>query len=213
MKNAADHAKTFAAVHRKLVKGHKAGDKPPKIEPLDALIWALLAEDCPDAKAEKGLDALHDVFVDYNELRAAGQVELQELLGARYPRVAERADRLHHVLNAVFLEETALSLATFGDKGKKEQRQYLRSLGGVTPFVEGYVMLYAADASALPMDEAMAGYLADAGAVDAAADVADVQRFCEQHVKADECHAFFQALRAAAFEDEKPRRKTAKKAG
>ena len=216
MKNAADHAKTLEALRKKLTKAHKVGDKPPKIGPLDALIWAVLAEDATDAKAEKALDQIHDVYVDYNELRAASAAELHDVLGVRYPGLAERCDRLHHLLHAIFLAETKLDLSSFLARNKKEQREYLTGLDGMTPFVEGYTMLYAADAAALPMDRQMLAYLADAGAVEAETTPAEAQRFCEQHVKADDCHPFFQSLRVASTDpqpDDKPKKKPAKKAG
>jgi hypothetical protein len=69
------------------------------------------------------------------------------------------------------------------------------------PFAEGYVMLFSFDGHAVPVDEEMLAYLRDHHIVDDKTTVADAQRFIEHHVKAEECHDFYQVFRKAAQAD------------
>ncbi|MEM8875729.1 MAG: hypothetical protein AAGD32_15895 [Planctomycetota bacterium] len=218
MKNATQHATALKALQKKLVKAHKStlpkpGEKPALMKPLAALVWAAYLADAPEAKAEKALEQIHEHFVDYNDMRVATELEMIELLGSRYPKLEERLARLHDTLNMIFERESGLNLDRFEALKVKEKRELLRDLPGMTPFVEGYVMLYSADAAAFPIDEAMHGLLLATGAIEEDADAWDAQKFVEQQLKADELHLFFTALRAESQANpakKKPaRRKTA----
>lgn len=213
MKNATKHAVALKALQKKLLKQHGTAEKPPGLKPMAALIAAVFRSDCADIKAEKALEQIHDHFIDYNELRVATELELLELFGTRYPEVEQRLARLHGILNTIFERESGLTLDRFDAMKVKEKREFLRELPGMTPFIEGFVLLYAAEAAAFPVDESMFAVLQAADCVDEDADLAEVQKFIEQQLKAEELHPFFAALRAEAAEGglkKKPiRRKTA----
>ena len=43
--------------------------------------------DVPDHKADDAMKAIEREFVDLNELRVATELEVQEMLGQRYPKI------------------------------------------------------------------------------------------------------------------------------
>jgi hypothetical protein len=97
--------------------------------------------------------AIEKEFVDLNELRVATDLEIQELLGVRYPddRAPRRDD--HASLNNIFEREHTLSLDRLKTISKRDARQFLRELPDIHPFVEAYVMLFGFDGHAFPADD------------------------------------------------------------
>ena len=89
MKNAAKHADELRSLIRKQTREHKP---PPrqKQEPIRALVRAALSFDLPDSKADDAMKVIDREFVDLNELRVATNLEVQELLGPRYPAIEKR---------------------------------------------------------------------------------------------------------------------------
>ena len=213
MKNATKHAPALRSLAAKLVKAHEPGRRPAPVEPRRALVAAVLAEDCPDALADAALDAFDAEFVDYNELRVATELEVQDLLGRGYPDAVARTARLHRVLHAVFQREAGFVMEQWAALGKKDQRQYLRELDAATPFVEAHVMLHATTAAAVPIDAAVLALLKDRGAVDTDADAGEATRLAEQTLAADECWPFYAACRAEAHAEAAAKVPARKKAG
>jgi endonuclease III len=202
-------------LQKKLLTSHPAPSRPSAIDPRRALVAGILAANCPDEKVAAALATFDAEFVDFNELRVAGELEIQDLLGRTYPAAAERAERLHHVLHGVFQREAGFVMEQWQTLGKKDQRQYLRDLPGMTPFVEAYVMLHATSSAALPIDEQTLSVLIDAAAVPADADPAAAQKQLEAHLKADDHWPLYTALRAESQSSDKHalRKPARKKAG
>jgi len=86
MKNATKHAEELRSLMKRLVKEHKPEPKQPK-DALQALVRAAMSFDMPDAKADEAMRHIEREFVDLNELRVATDLEIQELLGTRYPAI------------------------------------------------------------------------------------------------------------------------------
>src|SRR5215475_1579904 len=134
MKNATKHADALKSLHRKLTKAHKAEEKP-KHEPLWALVRGAMSFDVHDSKVEDAIKAIEREFVDLNELRVATELEVQEMLGARYPGIEKRVNLITQALNGIFEKEHTLSLDRLKDVSRRDARQFLRDLPGMTPFV------------------------------------------------------------------------------
>ena len=96
------------------------------------------------------IKAIGKEFVDLNELRVATDLEIQELLGVRYPAIEERVAMITQCLNDIFEREHTMSLDRLKTVSKRDARQFLRELPGMQPFVEAYVMLMAFDGTAFP---------------------------------------------------------------
>ena len=199
MKNATKHAEELKSLSRKLVREHKPAERTPQ-EPLWALVRGAMSYDVPDSRVEDAIKVIQREFVDLNELRVATELEVQDLLGQRYPAIEERVKLITNALNAIFEKEHTLSLDRLREVSRRDARQFLRDLPEMKPFVEAYVMLMSFDGHACPIDRQMLEYLADEEILEEGTSSEDAQKFVEHHLKAEDMHPFFVSLRAAVTE-------------
>ncbi len=197
MKTATKRAEELKSLFKKALKEHKPQPLQP-LEPLIALVKAALAFDVSDERAEEAYAALDREYCDLNELRVATDLEIQDIIGSRYPAGDQRAAIITQSLNAIFEREYTLNLERLKTTKKAETRQFLRELPGVTPFVEAYTMLYGFGANAIPVDQTLANYLIDHGIFEPGTPIEEIQRFCEHHIKAEDSYDFYASMRAAS---------------
>ena len=209
MKNATKHADELKSLTKRLLKEHKPEPRQPQ-EPLKALVRAAMTYDVSDTKADEAVRLIEKEFVDLNELRVATDLEIQELLGTRYPAIERRVAMITQSLNDIFEREHTMSLDRLKTVSKRDARQFLRELPDIHPFVEAYVMLYAFDGHAFPMDEETLDYLREQGIVEDGATLDEAQRFVEHQLKAEECHDLFAAARKVVSDESGRSRKKAK---
>jgi endonuclease III len=200
MKNAGKHADELKHLFRRLKRD---GDAPPKelIDPLRALVRGAMSYDVTDNRAEDAMKAIVNEFVDLNELRVATDLEVQEFLGVKYPAIEQRVAMITQSLNDIFEREHTLSLDRLKTVSKRDARQFLRELPGINPFVEAFVMLFAFEGNAIPVDDEILSFLRDQEVVDEEATVDEAQRFLEYHLKAEELYDFYVLVRRAAHAD------------
>ncbi|HZK81322.1 MAG TPA: hypothetical protein VFC46_09655 [Humisphaera sp.] len=194
MKNATKHADELKSLHKRLMKDHKSPAREP-VDALKALVRGAMSFDVADARADEAMRLINKEFVDLNELRVATELEVQEMLGQRYPAIEKRVAMITQALNNIFEREHTLSLDRLKTLNKKEARQFLRELPEIHPFVEAYVMLYAFDGHAVPLDEEMLVILREHNVVGEKVTIEEAQKFVESHIKAEDCHDFFVAFR------------------
>lgn len=116
------------------------------------LVYGILLCDTDTALAHSAVGRLTSEVVDLNELRVCTRDELASMLGARFPRSAERADRLHAALNDIYLREHALRLDHLAEKTKREAKGYLESVEGVTHFAASRTLLLELQVHTFPID-------------------------------------------------------------
>ena len=206
MKNAGKHADELKSLLKRLVKEHKPADREPQ-EPLKALVRGAMSFDVSDSRAADAIKAIEKEFVDLNELRVATDLEIQEMLGQRYPEIERRVRMITGSLNNIFEREHTLSLNRLKEISRRDARQFLRELPEIHPFVEAYVMMMALDGNAFPLDEMMLEYLKEEEVFEPELGLEDAQRFIEHHLKAEDCYPFFASLRAASAEGTKGKKK------
>ena len=209
MKNATKHADELKSLMKRLMKEHRPEPREPQ-EPLKALVRAAMSFDMPDAKADEAMRLIDREFVDLNELRVATDLEIQELLGTRYPAIERRVEMITRSLNDIFEREHTMSLDRLKTISKRDARQFLRELPDIHPFVEAYVMLASFAGHAVPLDEEMRTYLVAQNAVPETHSLPEAQKFIENQLKAEECADFFVAVRRAAHADAAGSKKKAK---
>ncbi len=202
MKNSTKHVDTLKSLHKKLTREHKAISKPT-MEPLPALVRAAMSYDVADARAEEAMKAIEREFVDLNELRVATELEIQELLGSKYPQIEQRVTMITAALNNIFEREHTMNLERLKTISKRDARQFLRELPEIHPFVEAYVMMHVFDAPAMPIDDETLAYLIDEKTLEEETTLEDAQKFIEHHLKGDELFDLFTALRASVFREGK----------
>ena len=199
MKNATKHADDLRSLFRKLMKECKPEARQPQ-DPLHALVRGAMSFDVPDARAEEAMKVVAQEFVDLNELRVATELEVQDLLGSRYPEIVRRVMMITRALNYIFEREHTLSLDRLKTVSKRDARQFIRELPDVHPFVEAYVMLFGFDGHAFPVDDDTLAHLRNLGIVEGSTTLDEAQRFVEHHLKAEECHDLFASLRAGGLD-------------
>ena len=199
MKNATKHAEELKSLFKKLAREHKPGELAPQ-EPLWALVRGGLSYDVPDSRVEDAIKVIEKEFVDLNELRVATELEVQDLLGQRYPGIEKRVNQITQALNAIFEKEHTLSLNRLKEVSRRDARHFLRELPEMHPFVEAYVMLFSFEGHAFPLDQGMLDYLLEEEIVEEGTTLEDAQKFVEHHLKAEEMYPFYVALRAAVLE-------------
>lgn len=197
MKNA-KHAENLKSFVKKVLKESKKTEgesNAGQIDPKRAIVRAVLTYDTTEARADEAMVVIDREFCDLNELRVATELELQDMLGVKYPGIEQRALKLVAILNAVFEKEGTLSFERVKALPKKEVRQYLRDLPEMTPYIEAYAMLHGFDAPAVPVDAELVSLLADAEACAEDATPEDVQKSLENLLKAEEMGDFHAAAR------------------
>jgi len=206
MKNATKHAEQLKSLYRKLMREHKPDAKQEQ-DALRALVRAAMSFDVPDSKADDAMKAIEKEFVDLNELRVATDLEIQELLGVRYPAIEKRVAMITQALNNIFEREHTMNLQRLKDISRRDARNFLRELPEIHPYVEAYVMLFAFDGHCFPIDDRILEYLADEGIVDEDTTLEDAQKFVEHHLTAEQCYELFVALRKATMLEKKAKKK------
>lgn len=203
MKGAGKYAEELKALVKKFAKEGK-NHPMQKQEPLRTMVRAIFSFDTTDARADEALAVVDREFVDINELRVATELEVEDLIGPKYPQIGKRAGMTNSILNGIFDREGVLSLDRVSTLKKAEVRQFLKELPGMTPYVEGSVCLLSLDISAMPVDDMMLSALKQAGAVDNAATLEEAQKFVEGHVKPEELYELYAGFRRQAKENFAP---------
>ena len=206
MKNATKHADELKSLLKRLLREEKPPAKP-EIDPLHALVRGAMSFDVTDARADDAMRCIDREFVDLNELRVATDLEIQEMLGQRYPLIERRVQMITQSLNNIFEREHTLSLDRLKTLPKKDARQFLRELPDVHPFVEAYVMLFSLDAPCVPVDDDMLAALVEQDVAEEGTTLEEVQKMIEHTVKADEHYEAYAGLRRFSAEAAKGRKK------
>ena len=209
MKNATKYADELRTLYKRAVKQYPAPEFEPQ-EALAALVRGAMLYDVSDARAEEAVKLIEKEFVGLNELRVATDLEIQELLGARYPLIEKRVAMITQSLNAIFEREHTLSLDRLKTISRRDARQFLRELPEMHPFVEAYIMLFSFDGHAIPIDEDALAYLKEHGVLEESANIEEAQKFVEHHLKAEECRDLFFALRKITGETSGKEKKKAR---
>src|SRR5258708_4417018 len=161
MKNPTKHAHELWSLYKRLIKQHSTAQSapPPPPHPPQALVPPPRLYDVSDARADEAMRLIEREFVGLNELRVATGLEIHELLGTRYPVIEKRVAMITQSLNNIFEREHTLSLDRLKTISRRDARQFLRELPEIHSFVEAYVMLFALDGHAVPVDETIIAYL------------------------------------------------------
>ena len=199
MKNATKHADALKALTKKVIRDFKPVPLETQ-EPVRGLVRAISSFNVSDAKADEAMKIVDREFVDLNELRVATELEVQEIIGNRFPEIEKRSTMISQLLNSVFEREHTMHLNRLTELGKREIRQYLREMPEQTPFVEAYIMLFCFDGHAFPVDEDTHDFLKEEGVLEEETTLEDAQKFVEHQLKAEECYEFFAALRKGLYE-------------
>ena len=205
MTTATDAGKTLSSLLNQLAKAHPVED-PPARDAVTQLIVSFLTWNATRAQAEKAYQNLMGVLTDNNDVRVTYQQELVKLIGETYPDAEVRVARLHEALNEVYLREYDVKMASIESKAKKEQRQYLDTLPGITPYVAAQVTLLCFGGHAMPVDDKLLSLLIDEGVFEEDTTPAQAEGVLLKHIKAADAFQSHLLLQAWADEQNPPKR-------
>lgn len=191
--NSQDSAKKLTGLLRRIRKG-AVPDEAESRDPVEVLIRSFLLWDSTTAKASAAYKRLMDHVVDFNDLRVSMPDELVAWIGPRYPNAAERCQRMRAALQHTYKREHAVSLDRLHGLGRREVKQYLRSLDGISPYVADRVTLLCFEAHCIPVDERLRRAMIKAGVCDDAVTVNDLSGWLARQVKAADGTATHYAL-------------------
>ena len=196
MTHAPESARNFAALLKKISRTRPP--QPPETEddPVAVMVMSFLIWDSTTVKAVAAYKRLRDKVVDFNDLRVSMPHEIAACLGPRYPRAVERSQRLRAALRATYQREHAVSFKKLAELGKREVRNYVRSLDGITPYVADRVSLLCFDTHCIPVDERLRHALSKSGVCEGSVEISQLASWLARQVKAaDAARAHF-ALQA-----------------
>ena len=195
VKNASVAAKKFSALLKKI--GPVAPPAfPSSDDPVGVLVMSMLLWESSTDKALAAYVRLMEQVVDFNDLRVCMPHETVEIIGPRYPRALDRAQRLRAVLRNVYLREHAMKLDRLPSTGKREIKKYIESLEGIVPYAASRVLLLSFDTHALPVDDQLRTHLIEAEVVDASIEIPELSTWLASQVKAGESAATHFALQS-----------------
>ena len=163
--------------------------KPDEVDPaIHLLLYSFMLWESTPTLAAESLARLYDSFVDLNELRVAFAQEIAESFEQTDVYTAERAERVRATLNDIYAREHAISIDHLAEAPKREVRDYLESLEGMTGFVAARVTLLCFGGHAIPVDALLAGKLCKAGVIAPSVSPGKAGRWLERHIRAGQAH-------------------------
>jgi len=195
MKNASEYGRRIRRLLRELPLRANTAASSDHADVADELVRAALLRYAPHDVAVPALRRLRAATVDLNELRVTPVDELVELLGDGFPQAREAAETVCRLLTAVFNRCHKLDLGFIRSMPRRQAQEYLQKLDGADAFITAMVLLRPLGHHAVPIDDAMLGWLRAADLIPADASPADAQSFFARLVPAGRGEAFVATLR------------------
>ncbi|MEX0654001.1 MAG: hypothetical protein WD534_16670 [Phycisphaeraceae bacterium] len=195
MKQDTPEAKKLTALLKRLKSEYEI-ESPPQRDPVLEMIYSFLLWEATQAEADDALARLLAAVVDVNELRVSLEAEIVEMIGPTYPLVHERVARLREAMYEVYVREYSMEMRSIASASKKDQRAYLDTLPGMTPYVAARVMLLSFGGHAMPVDRKLVVMLGDETVLEHDTSPDHAESWLQRHIKADEAidaHLLFQA--------------------
>ena len=195
MKNSKGYSKKIQALYRKLKgKGAKT-EKVTYDDPVDALIFGIIAESMSEEQSQAAIKRFSKHFIDNNDLRVSLPEEVVGVLGSDTNHSRQIANNLGNVLMNIFESFNAISLSDLKKVGKRSAKESLEKIEGISRFVLDYCMLTSLAGHAIPLNARMIDYLKDNKLVDPNAESDDIGGFLTRQISAKNGYEFYSLLR------------------
>jgi endonuclease III len=195
MKDSNQYAKKIQRLYRTMKRRSRKVSVLTYEEPVDALVYAVVSQNCTESQAGSAIKKIKENFVDYNDLRVARPEEVSEVLGQDFSFAHETATALASLLMAVFNKYSMLSLQGLRKLGKRPAKVMLGKLAGVTPFVVDYCTLTSLGGHAIPLTPNMLEYLKANGLINPEAGYEDAEGFLSRQIAMKNAYEFYSLLR------------------
>jgi hypothetical protein len=129
-------------------------------------------------------------MVDWNEIRVSTPAQVQEAIGLTGDGLRERCRVLLRCLQAIYNRENRVCLDHLKKMPRREARQYLDELDGLSDYAVASVFLWSLGGHAIPLHEELFKALQAEELVHPEADAKTVQAFLERNVAAADAREF-----------------------
>ena len=160
------------------------------------LAIGILGVDSREEEVERVVNRLMANMIDWNEVRVSTVEEVQDGIDHKTIGTYKACRNLINALQAVFNMENKLSLDRLKSIGRREAKQCLESLNGVSEYAVASVVLWSLGGHAIPVNNRLLQSLRDADLVNSSASRAEVQAFLERHISAVQAKEFCIAMRS-----------------
>lgn len=195
MKNSKEYSQKVRKLYRSLECNYPKVKKTTYDEPVDALIYAIIAEKMSSTATQSAMKRFADYFVDWNDLRVSRPEEIVEMLGADTSVTRDIASALTRALGAVFDKYNMVSLKVLKKIGKRPARQALEKMTDLSRFVVSYCMLTSLYGHAIPLTKKMIDYLRSKQLIHPDADEQQIEGFLARQISAENAYEFYALLR------------------
>lgn len=190
MRNGTHYAKSVRRAFADLKRRHGAVEVPEPSDPIQQMIVGVLSQDAPPSRVGAAVKALNEAMVDFNEIRVSTTPELARVIRPYLAEGESRADEIRRSLNAVYLKKHGLTLEFLRKMGRREARQWLEKLDGVSADTAASVILWSLGGHAIPVGRRMYEALRQAELVEPTATMDEVRAFLERNIPASEAKEF-----------------------
>ncbi|MBW8036024.1 MAG: hypothetical protein FVQ79_10430 [Planctomycetes bacterium] len=213
MKDSTKYAKKLTVLLKTLKKEHSEINIPTYSDPVESVIFAVLAEHLKSSTVRTTVRKMQKHFVDYNDVRVARTEEMLDVLGGETSELRGVAHTLSKLLNSVFTKFNTVSLMALTEMGKRPGRKELENMEGITPFIVSYCFLTSLKGHAIPVNKKMVEYLRGLELVHPRANPHGIEGFLERQISASNAYEYYTLIRDAAEKFVKPasKKKVSKK--
>ena len=195
MKNSKKYSQKIKKLHATLKKSGVKVVKPTFDDPIDAIVYAVISERMKKSSANTAHKRCMNYFVDLNDLRVSRPVEICSIFGRDTAETRRAASTLIRVLTAVFDHQHDISLQPLDKLGKRQARQEIEALDGITHFVVNYCVVTAFRGHAIPLTDRMIEFLQSHEMVSPGANPQEIEGFLSKQVAAKDGYEFYELLR------------------
>ncbi len=195
MKNSKNYSQKIKKLYATL---KKTGDKvvlPTYDDPIDAIVYAVISERMKRPTANTAHKRCMTYFVDLNDLRVSRPVEICSIFGKDTAETRRAASTLIRVLTAVYDQQHDISLQLLEKVGKRQAKQDIEELDGITHFVVNYCVVTAFKGHAIPLTDRMIEFLRSREMVSPRANPQEIEGFLSKQVAAKDGYEFYELLR------------------
>lgn len=195
MKNSKNYSQKIKKLYATL---KKTGDKvviPTYDDPIDAIVYAVISERMKRPTANTAHKRCMTYFVDLNDLRVSRPVEICSIFGRDTDETRRAASTLIRVLTAVYDQQHDISLQLLEKVGKRQAKQDIEELDGITHFVVNYCVVTVFKGHAIPLTERMIEFLRSREMVSPRANPQEIEGFLSKQVAAKDGYEFYELLR------------------
>lgn len=195
MKNSKNYSQKIKKLYATLKKTGEKVVLPTYDDPIDAIVYAVISERMKRSTANTAHKRCMTYFVDLNDLRVSRPVEICSIFGRDTAETRRAASTLIRVLTAVYDQQHDISLQLLEKVGKRQAKQDIEELDGITHFVVNYCVVTAFKGHAIPLTERMIEFLRSRELVSPGANPQQIEGFLSKQVAAKDGYEFYELLR------------------